>query len=63
MNKAKSARPGITPIAWALMRKWAWHYDVPVGTLNRRFEWAVKLAKAYSEAPSVVVERQVGLFL
>jgi len=63
MANSKNAQPGVTDIAWALMRKWAASYDMPVETLGKHFEWAVELAKSYSKASPVVINRQVGAFL
>lgn len=63
MGKNKNTRPGVTPIAWALMEKWSAADSVPIEALNERFDWAVELAKAYVKASSVVIERQVGAFL
>lgn len=63
MTNSKNTQPGVTDIAWALMRKWAASYDMPVEALGKHFAWAVELAKSYSEASPVVIERQVGRFL
>lgn len=45
-----------TKIAWALLRKWAAHYGVPVKAIkSKHFGWAMTLANTYRKASGSAV--------